>query len=88
MRAMRDDSAPSSEDWLSPREISELLDVPLRTVVASFTDSELRARWWELEVEGRRVAGWRTKPLVRRTEYQARRWAVDRLAEHNPAADQ
>jgi hypothetical protein len=84
MHAMRDEDAPDSEDWLSPREIADALRVPLRTVQASFADDELRIRWWEPEVDGRRVKAWRTKPLTRQRQYQARRWAVDRLVGGEP----
>jgi hypothetical protein len=78
---MHADDAPSSEDWLSSREIAELLDVSLRTVQNSFADPARRAQWWEPEISDQRVRAWRRKPLTVRAEYQARRWAVDRLAE-------
>lgn len=79
MRGGRGGDVAADDDWLGVREIAEVLEVPVRTVQRSFADPAIRGRWWV--VDGEPV--WRTKPLTRRTEYQARRWAVVRLVDQD-----
>jgi hypothetical protein len=74
----------SSEDWLEPTEVAELLGVPLRTVQESLRDDALRAKWWEPVINGHATKGWGVKPLTRTTRYRLRRWAVERLADDPP----
>lgn len=74
---VRDDT--SGEDWLSPREAAEMLEVSVRLVQQSLSDETQRARWW-----GQQGDGWRFVPLSRRTRYQVRRRAVEHLINQTP----
>jgi hypothetical protein len=53
-------------DWISGADAADIIGVHRNTVLASLTDPERRASWWE-GPDGRK---WRPKPLAKRGIYE------------------